>query len=126
MIWLAFAAHAGITLESPPRVGDEVVVAVTDEFGDPRSGETVRVHHGPGLAVSREVAVGITDGRGRVRWKPITAGVAELQAGEEPLRVRVAPEEGPVTVILLLSLLALAGIGATVAGVTGPSWRGAR
>ncbi|MEM6926003.1 MAG: hypothetical protein AAF602_03665 [Myxococcota bacterium] len=119
-------AWAGITLETPPVVGQEVVIAVTDAFGDPRSGETVRVHHGPGLAAERELAVGITDGRGRIRWTPSVAGVAELQVGADPHRVRVAPQQVPVLTVLLTLLIGLAGGVATVAGLVTPTWRSAR
>ena len=63
-----------VTLEAPALIGAEVVIAVTDEQGDPAGGETVRVVHRPGLAGEREVAVGITDGRGRVRWTPDASG----------------------------------------------------
>ncbi|MEN0067658.1 MAG: hypothetical protein AAGA48_36345 [Myxococcota bacterium] len=113
MIWLLATASASITLEAPPQVGDEVVITVTDPFGEPRSGETVRVFHGPELTTEREVAIGITDGRGRIRWTPSTPGVAELQVGEEPLRIRVAPAEAPLTVMFLVAVLMVAGFGAT-------------
>ncbi|MEO0599986.1 MAG: hypothetical protein AAF211_01030 [Myxococcota bacterium] len=126
LLFAVAPAWAGITLETSPVVGQEVVIAVTDAFGDPRSGETVRVHHGPGLAAERELAVGITDGRGRIRWTPSVAGVAELQVGAEPLRVRVAPQQVPVLTLLLIVLIGLAGTGATLAGLVAPSWRSAR
>ncbi len=124
MIWLLAAARAGISLDADPVVGSEVEIAVTDEFGDPRTGETVRVHHGPGLASERELAVGITDGRGRIRWTPSVPGVAELLVGTEPLRVRVTPREPPITSALMTALTALAGLVAALAGFVVPSWRG--
>jgi hypothetical protein len=98
-----------VTLEAPAMFGVEVVIAVTDERGDPAGGETVRVVHRPGLAGEREVAVGITDGRGRVRWTPDAAGVARVRAGDEILPVRV---QGPVppAVPVLIGLLAAGGL----------------
>src|SRR5690606_23043937 len=80
--WLASLAWASITIEDPPRPGEETVVVVTDDAGRPRAGETVRVIHRPGLGGEREVAVGITDARGRVRWTPQMDGVTIVRAGE--------------------------------------------
>lgn len=116
MIWWLTLAHAGIRIEAPPVERQETVILVTDELGDPRPGETVRVIHRPGLAGERERAVGITDGRGRVRWTPEQPGIAELQAGDEPLRIRVAWARVPVATWLLLGLLACGGVAALVVG----------
>lgn len=107
--WLATCALAEVTLEASPVAGVEVVVDVTEASGDPASGETVRVVHRPGLAGSRELAIGITDGRGRVRWTPAEGGVVRLRAGEQVLDLRVVPSRRPdltVSVLAALGLLA--------------------
>jgi hypothetical protein len=106
------AAHAAITAAEPPREGTEVVLLVVDAAGEPRSGETVRAVHRPGLAGEREVAIGITDGRGRVRWAPETSGMTTVRAGEEVQVMRVAPASFDPSVSILLVLLLAAGGGA--------------
>lgn len=115
--WCIGAAIAGVRVETPPIAGVETVVVVTDELGDPTGGETVRVIHRPGLARERERAVGITDGRGRVKWTPQSPGIARLQAGDEPLRIRVAHPAPPLGPLLLLGILGLGGAGALGYGV---------
>ena len=117
--WLLASAVAAtdVTLEHPPRVGDETVIAAVDDRGDPRAGLTVRVFHRPGLTGQRESAVGITDGRGRVRWTPERPGVTEVRVGDTPLTVRVGYASTPPSVPLLLVLLALAGLGTLAYGV---------
>ncbi|HHO52478.1 MAG TPA: hypothetical protein ENK18_16825 [Deltaproteobacteria bacterium] len=111
------AAHAAITLEAPPVLGEETVVVVLDAEGHPRAGQTVRVVHRRGLAAQREFAVGITDGRGRVRWTPQMAGLARVRAGEEPLDVRIDWTLEPTSIPLLLGLLSLGGLAAFGYGV---------
>ncbi|MBX2800924.1 MAG: hypothetical protein KTR31_24805 [Myxococcales bacterium] len=110
VLWLSHLAMAGITFESPPLHGAPTVVVVADDDGRPRAGETVRVVHRPGLSGEQEQAIGITDGRGRVRWTPAVPGRAEVRAGQEPLEVRVAWARAPLGTVLLLVLCALAGI----------------
>ncbi len=116
IVWWA-TAFGGIELELPPMLGEETIVVVTDERGETRPGETVRVVHRPGLAGEREFAVGITDGRGRVRWTPEMPGVARLRAGDEPLEVRVARADPPVGTPLLLGLVGALGLGALAWGL---------
>ena len=125
MIWLVSLAHAGITLApSALRVGEDVVITTTNEFGEPRSGETARVIFAPDLAAARERAIGITDGRGRIRWTPDEPGVHELRIGDEALRVRAAPDptDGP-TARLLVMLVGLAATVALYVGLVPPSRR---
>jgi hypothetical protein len=126
LAWLAFAwlalaaapAMAAVEVEGVAdggtelRQGEEVVLAVTDEAGDPRSGETVRVIHRPGLAGETELAIGISDGRGRVRWTPEVSGVARLRAGEEEAMIRIVPTSPPIVVVVTLGLLLLTSAGA--------------
>ena len=122
---LAIVAHAGIELEAPPELGVETVILVADDNGDGRPGETVRVVHRPGLAGEREVAVGITDGRGRVRWTPQLDGVAAIRADAETLTVRIPPAEAPrepltLLVLLLVAAAVAAGYGLAPRGSGGP------
>lgn len=103
--------------------GVEVVIAVSDEAGDPRSGETVRVIHRPGLAGEAELAIGISDGRGRVRWTPGVSGVARIRAGDEATMVRVVPASPPAVVPVTLGLLLLTSVSALGYGTLGPHLR---
>lgn len=117
-LWWALA-HAAITVEGPPLHGAPVVVAITDDEGRPRGGETVRVVHRPGLTGEREVALGITDALGRVRWEPEEGGVAVLKAGEDALPLRIARRGPPADVVVELALLALGAALALAWGVLG-------
>ena len=76
IVLMAALAMAEITLENEAVEGQPNVVVLTDINGRPRGGETVRVVHRPGLSGEREVAIGITDGLGRVRWTPDLAGLS--------------------------------------------------
>lgn len=105
-------ASAGIGTDAPPVQGTPTMVVLTDSEGRPRGGETVRVVHRPGLEGDREVAIGITDGLGRVRWTPDVAGVSELRAGDETLPLRVGWPALPLDTAILLALLGIAGLGA--------------
>ena len=107
--WCGAVALATISLEAPPKVGQQTVVAVIDDDGDPRAGETVRVIHRPGLVAERELAIGITDGRGRVRWTPQLPGIATIRAGDEPLAIRISQSTPPASVPVILGLLFGAG-----------------
>lgn len=128
-VWLIVGASAGAAVqveglaegERELEQGQEVVLAVIDEAGDPRSGETVRVIHRPGLAGEQELAIGISDGRGRVRWTPEVSGVARIRAGEETTTVRIVAATPPIAVATTLGLLLL-----TSAGALGYGWWGLR
>lgn len=115
-IWAA-SASAVVATDDPPQQGVETVLTLTDERGEPASGETVRVIHRPDLAGEKELAVGITDGRGRVRWVPDTPGVARIRAGEEVQLVRVLPAATPITTAVLLGLLATAALLSSALGL---------
>lgn len=117
LAWSIATAAATITPEAPPVLGEETVLAVLDDDGHPRAGETVRVIHRPGLTAEREFAIGITDGRGRVRWTPQMAGIARIRAGDEPLELRVGWSLAPTSIPLLLGLLGLGGLVALGYGV---------
>jgi len=113
---LSTLAMASVELESPPVVGEPTVVKVLDDDDRPRSGETVRVVHRPGLAGEEEQAIGITDGRGRARWTPSTPGVAVIRAGDERQPAMVATSSPRVDTWLLIGLLAAAGLAAIGVG----------
>lgn len=117
MIAWAALAFGAVATDDPPREGIETVITLTDEHGDPASGETVRVVHRPSLAGEKELAIGITDGRGRVRWTPAEPGLARLRAGEEVQDVRILPAQAPTTTLVLIVLLAVAGVVAAALGL---------
>lgn len=113
--WAA-AALADVSFETELAQGRETVVAVA-RGGEPVGGATVRVVVRPGLAGSREIAVGITDGHGRVRWTPEHPGLTTVRAGDESVSVLVAAASPPPSPIVSLALLgltaaALLGVGA--------------
>jgi len=113
VIWCVWAAFAGVSWESPPVVGVETVVVVRDSEGAdaaPLAGATVRVRWRPGLPGTHEQTVGITDGRGRVRWTPDAVGVASLAAGDAVAPVRVASRALPTTPATWLVALVVAGL----------------
>jgi hypothetical protein len=114
MLWSV--ALGGISFESSPRVGQEVIIVV-DRDGVPGRGETVRVVHRPGTAHERERAIGISDGRGRVSWTPEEGGVAEVRAGEELRGLHVAYAGIPTGTATALALLALASLGLALSGL---------
>lgn len=120
LLLVASLAWGAITLEEPPRVGVETVIHVADDAGRPRAGETVRVVHRPGLGDERELAVGITDARGRVRWTPQVDGVTTVRAGDERLSVRVVPVEPPLGTLTMLVVLCLAALGSLGYGLHRP------
>jgi hypothetical protein len=109
--WCARGALAAVELESSAAEGVETVIVVTDELGDPGSGETVRVVHRPGLPGSRELAIGITDARGRVRWTPAEGGVARGPARGGVMDVRITRGALPEVTLTLAGLLGALGAG---------------
>ena len=106
-----------LLLAAPPAVDVETTVTVQDAAGTPSPGATVRVTYRPGLDGEREVAVGITDGLGRVRWTPDQGGVAELRAGPNRRRVEIERGGAPASSLTLVLLLLLASLGALAYGV---------
>lgn len=110
-------ASAAVVLEPEPVESMESVLTLTDADGRPRSGETVRVLHRPGLAAEQEQAIGITDARGQVRWTPSRAGVAHVRAGDEVRPVHVTAARLRPDVPLLVALLLLGGLAAIGYGV---------
>jgi len=119
MIWILLCglAMAEVTVEIPPALGAETVLVVLDDEGRPRTGETVRVVHRPGMAGELEVAIGITDGRGRVRWTPEVPGVAIVRADEETQEFNVERAELPTGTLTLLLLLLLASATSMLYGI---------
>jgi hypothetical protein len=117
VLLLALAtASAEIRFESPPVVGEPVVIVV-ERDGRVGRGETVRVVHRPGTVHERERAIGITDGRGRVGWTPEEGGVAEVRAADETLPVHVRWAAAPTSTLTALLLVFLTGLGMSLAGL---------
>ncbi len=107
-------ALAGIEVDPSPVEGVESLVLVVDDEGRPLPGKTVRVIHRPELHGQEEQAVGITDGKGRIRWTPSRAGVTRMRADEMQIELAVAwtsPPPGALVLVLLLLLAGLAGLG---------------
>ncbi len=117
MLLAALAGAEGIAIQSAPAVGTETAIVVTDGNDAPRVGVTVRVLHRPELAGERELAIGITDARGRVRWVPEQAGVAEVRADNQRERVSIPWAKPPTGALSLVVLLLLAALGAFVFGL---------
>jgi hypothetical protein len=110
-------AFAQVTVDPAPRVGVETVVEVVDELETAEPGATVQVTHRPGLDGERQIAIGITDSRGRVRWTPEMGGVAILRAGDRLAPVVVGWSAVPPATASLLVLLLLAALGLTGYGL---------
>jgi hypothetical protein len=115
-VLLGAPADAAVATEAEPHQGTETAITLTDADGQPASGETVRVVHRPGLAGEQELAVGITDGRGRVKWTPSQPGVTRIRAGDQVLLVRVAPAAVGASTPVSLGLLAAIALGALLWG----------
>lgn len=108
----------------PLREGEETLVTVTDDLGRPVPGVTVRVLHRPELDGAQELAIGITDTLGRVRWTPELAGTAQVRADQEIVPVAIAWSGAPPDTAVVLALLAVAALGALGYGLTGGrGWR---
>lgn len=120
ILWWVSVALAAVTVEPPARVGAESTIEVVDSEGRPRAGLTLRVVMRPGLPGAREQGAGITDTRGRSRWKPPLAGPALLSADDEPLGVvRVAPATPPTGVVVSLAVVLAAAAGSAALGRRG-------
>lgn len=111
-LWFTVALAQGFTVEPSPQVGLESVLLLSDASDHPVSGATVRVTFRPGLEGEHERAIGITDGRGRLRWTPAEAGVGRLSTDGWTRDVQVAGDQPPASTLTLLGLLVLAGLGA--------------
>jgi len=106
---LATLAFADIVVESPPVAGQEVTITVVDDVSMPVPQATVRAIHRPGLPGERDLAVGLTDARGRVYWTPSDGGPMLLRARDEEAVVHVDYAQAPTTSLVLL--LGSAGLG---------------
>lgn len=117
LLWSSSVPAASLDLASEPTVSIETTVTVVDAMGTPTPGATVRATYRPGLDGEREVAIGITDGLGRVRWTPDEGGVATLRAGQHRQRVVIARQHVPATSLTLLLLLFVASAVAAAYGL---------
>lgn len=117
-LWLGLSmAWGGVTITPAPQIDVETVVTVLDAEESPRVGRTVSVIHRPGLDGQQELAIGITDARGRVRWTPEIAGVATLHVDDQELDLTVAWPQIPTNTATLLTLLGFAGTAAMLFGL---------
>ena len=116
LCWMVSSASGAILVEEEPQLGVTTWVTVlSDEH--PVAGETVSVLHRPGIAGEQEIAVGITDARGRVRWTPARAGVTIIQAGSRETVAQVRADFPPPEAITLLGLIIMAGLGSLLYGL---------
>jgi hypothetical protein len=117
-VWmLGTLAFADLTTEPAPVVDTESVILVTQPDGTPLGGETVRVVHRPGMVGEAEVAIGITDTRGKVRWTPVEPGLSVLRAGEQSRTLQVGRIESPKALFALLLILVVAALTALAYGL---------
>ena len=119
-LWLALAC-AEVRVEGEPVQGKDVLITILDDAGRAREGIGVRVVHRPGLRGETQLALGLTDSLGRVRWTPETGGTATLHAGRDTLDLRVVPAALPSTTLTWLILSWLTALGAT--GFGWLTWR---
>lgn len=117
-------ALAGVTFEAPPEPGGQVGVVVTAPDARPAAGATVRAIVGPGLPTEREVAIGITDARGRVLWQPDASGRVSVRADEQVQDVLVAWVAPPTDAVVMLALLVATALGALLRGARPARLRG--
>lgn len=104
-------SFGNVRIDPQPNLGEPTVIEVRTPDGDPAVGLTVRISHREGLHNAREVAAGITDHRGRVRWTPSHAGRATLRAGPHAAVVHVGGGPAPWGAITLLGAQLLLGLG---------------
>lgn len=114
----ALVVATALLVDPSPRVGSASTVTVTTEEGGPRAGVTVTVVERPGRPDADEIAIGISDARGRVQWTPEASGPARLRADDADAYVVVPWPRPPAAPLVLLALLGLAGVGAIAFGRT--------
>lgn len=110
-------ASAAVTVSEAPILGEEVLLTVVDELGEPKQGVTLRVVHRDGLAEASEMAIGISDSLGQVPWVPAQSGNAAIIAGDETLPIHVAwttTPAGPLSSLILLLIAGIASLGYAV------------
>lgn len=112
------------TIEPELVLGEQSAILMTDADGTALVGQTLRALHRPDLSDSHEVAIGITDGMGRVRWQPDLAGVTRLSSEDHELWVSIQPANLPSDTLSLLAAALLMCVLAAAHGLRRPrSWR---
>ncbi len=109
LLLLLQLASAGLEIQPAPVIETETAVLVTREDGSAIGGATVRGIVHPGNHDEHEVAIGVTDARGRVLWTPDTSGRVTIRAGDQERDVLVAWKSAPTGVAMMLALLFLLG-----------------
>ena len=89
ILLLASLSWATIEVEEPVTAGQEVAITVVNDLSQPRPGLTVRAIYRRDLATEQDMAVGLTDARGRVYWTPKRGGPVTLRAKSEEQLVQV-------------------------------------
>ena len=113
---LTGVAQGGISVIEPAEVGHETWVTVTNQ-DVPAPGETVTVVHRPGIAGEHEIAIGITDAMGRVRWTPSSAGLSTVHADGHILRLHVHSLLPPPSAVTMLGLITMGGLASLIYGL---------
>ena len=108
-------ALASITVDAAPIEGVDNWVTV-QQGETPAAGETVTVVHRPGIVGEQEIAIGITDARGRVRWSPERGGVSTIHAGSQQYTLTVQRATAPASILTILTLLIMLALGSIVYG----------
>ena len=109
--FLVSCALAGILIDHPSTTSSEITITVTNSADIPLSGVSVRAHHRPGWHDASEIAVGISDSNGRVRWAPKVSGPALLQAGTQTQTIYIKTDAtNTPTKFAFLSLVGIANI----------------
>lgn len=121
MWWSLAVAFATITIDPPPQVEVESALVVLKDEERPAAGATVRAWLHPGLPEEREIAIGVTDARGRVLWTPEVAGRVRIEAADQELGLLVVHPQPPTGPLALLLLMIAAGVGATARSFTRPT-----
>ncbi|MFK7931323.1 MAG: hypothetical protein AB8H79_24280 [Myxococcota bacterium] len=112
-------ALAVLQVEAPPQAGTEVAITLLDDLSRPVAGATVRAIYREGISEERDLAVGLTDARGRVYWTPKQGGPVVLRAKRDELRVNVAYGWPPLTPIAVGIPVGTLGMGLLAFGLWG-------
>lgn len=113
LLVLLLPARAEILFEGDPTVGEGVVITVVDDLSRPVRGATVRAIHRAGLPGERDLAIGLTDARGRVTWTPEQAGTTVVRTRRDQALTHVRRDGPPISTLVLLGVLGVLGLGAT-------------
>lgn len=112
-----------LEIAPPPRVGSEVIITLTRDGSVPSAGVTVTATRFPGLPAQEEVALGLTDGWGRVRWAPSAGGVYAVSAHGTTALASVPWPSPPIEAAAPLAALLVVSALSAAWGLTRPRWK---